>query len=234
MQPGYNDKPADATVRLTGVEKSYAEGMQKRIVLNNINAEFPHCRFIVIQGRSGSGKSTLLNLLGGLDLPDRGEVIIHGQQINRLDEYQRTMLRRRRIGFVFQFIHLIPTLTVAENLAFPLELNHINGAEARYRIEAILTDFDLHDRMDAFPDQLSGGEQQRVAIARAVIHTPAVVLADEPTGNLDRTTERQVLAVMQQLPARHKVTVVCVTHSPEVAAIADEIYRLDGGNLLRT
>lgn len=223
----------DKTVKLTGVEKSYAEGGQNRSVLININAEFTHCRFIVIQGRSGSGKSTLLNLLGGLDLPDRGDVSIHGQVINRLNERERTLLRRRRIGFIFQFIHLIPTLTVAENLAFPLELNNINGAQAHELIENILNDFSLHDRMHSFPDQLSGGEQQRIAIARAVIHTPAVVLADEPTGNLDRTTERQVMDVIAQLPARHEVTVVCATHSPEVAAIADEVYLLDSGNLLR-
>jgi len=222
----------DNTVKLTGVEKSYAEGEQNRTVLKNINAEFSHCRFIVIQGRSGSGKSTLLNLLGGLDLPDQGDVSIHGQIINRLKEHERTLLRRRRIGFIFQFIHLIPTLTVAENLAFPLELNKINGEDAQALIEKILTDLSLQDRMHSFPDQLSGGEQQRIAIARAVIHTPALVLADEPTGNLDRSTERQVLDVMEQLPTRHNVTVICATHSPEVAAIADEVYRLDSGNLL--
>lgn len=223
----------DKTVKLTGVDKSYAEGERNRSVLSNINVEFSHCRFVVIQGRSGSGKSTMLNLLGGLDLPDRGEVSIHGQLINRLNEHERTLLRRRQIGFIFQFIHLIPTLTVAENLAFPLELNNINGVQAQELIVNTLADFSLQDRMHSFPDQLSGGEQQRVAIARAVIHTPSVVLADEPTGNLDRATEQQVLEVLAQLPARHEVTVVCATHSPDVAALADEVYLLDSGNLLR-
>ena len=190
----------ESTIKLMDVEKNYTEGEQKRAVLKKINAEFPHCKFVVIQGRSGSGKSTLLNLLGGLDIPDSGDISIHGQSINRLSENERTLLRRARIGFVFQFIHLIPTLTVAENLAFPLELNNITGLEAQELIEKILVDFSLQDRMHSFPDQLSGGEQQRVAIARAVIHTPALVLADEPTGNLDRATERQVLEVLALLP----------------------------------
>ena len=223
----------DITVKLTGVDKSYTEGGRHRTVLKNIHAGFPRCQFIVIQGRSGSGKSTLLNLLGGLDLPDRGEIVCNGQIINRLDEEQRTLLRRRQIGFVFQFIHLLPTLTVAENLGLPLELNQVEAGEARARIEQFLTEFSMLDRMHDFPDQLSGGEQQRIAIARAVIHRPALVLADEPTGNLDRATERQVLAVLEQLPEAHNVTVICATHSPEVAAIADAVYQLDGGGLQR-
>ena len=224
----------ESTIKLIDVNKSYIEGGQERTVLNNINAEFPYRKFVVIQGRSGSGKSTLLNLLGGLDVPDRGDISIHGQLLNQLNESERTLLRRARIGFVFQFIHLIPTLTVAENLAFPLELNNINGKEAQELIEKTLVDFSLQDRMHSFPDQLSGGEQQRIAIARAVIHTPAVVLADEPTGNLDHATERQVLEVMALLPAGRQVTVVCATHSAEVAAIADEVYVLDSGNLTRS
>ena len=224
----------ESTIKLIDVNKSYIEGGQERTVLKDINAEFPHCKFVVIQGRSGSGKSTLLNLLGGLDVPDRGDISIHGQSINRLNENERTLLRRARIGFVFQFIHLIPTLTVAENLAFPLELNNISGREAQELIEKNLVDFSLQDRMHSFPDQLSGGEQQRVAIARAVIHTPALVLADEPTGNLDHATERQVLEVMALLPAGRQVTVVCATHSAEVAAIADEVYVLDSGNMTRS
>jgi putative ABC transport system ATP-binding protein len=223
----------DTTVKLTGVDKSYLEGGRSRAVLRDVNAEFPSSRFIVIQGRSGSGKTTLLNLMGGLDLPDRGEIRVDGRIINRLDEDQRTRLRRRRIGFVFQFIHLIPTLTVAENLAFPLELNGVDADAAQARIEAMLAEFALPDRMRAFPDQLSGGEQQRVAIARAVIHRPALVLADEPTGNLDRATEREVLAVLGRLPADYAVTVVCATHSPEVASCADAVYHLDGGAMRR-
>ena len=223
----------DITVKLTGVDKSYTEGGRHRTVLKNIDAGFPRRQFIVIQGRSGSDKSTLLNLLGGLDLPDRGEIVCNGQIINRLDEEQRTLLRRRQIGFVFQFIHLLPTLTVAENLGLPLELNRIETGEARARIEQLLTEFSLLDRMHDFPDQLSGGEQQRIAIARAVIHRPALVLADEPTGNLDSDTERQVLAVLERLPETHDVTLICATHSPEVAACADAVYQLDRGALRR-
>jgi putative ABC transport system ATP-binding protein len=218
-------------VKLTGVDKSYVEGDTLRAVLRGISVEFPARRFSVIQGRSGSGKSTLLNLLGGLDLPDRGDIEFLGHIVNRLDEEQRTLLRRRHVGFVFQFIHLIPILTVAENLAFPLELNRIKAGAVRDRVAELLDEFSLLDRMHAYPDQLSGGEQQRVAIARAVIHAPALVLADEPTGNLDRDTEREVLAVLARLPDRHRVSVVCATHSHEVAAMADARFTLDGGGL---
>lgn len=222
----------DTTVKLTGVEKSYFEGEQRRIVLTRINMELPRRKFIVIRGRSGSGKSTLLNLLGGLDLPDRGDIGINGQFINKLTEQERTLIRRHHIGFVFQFFNLIPTLTVAENLAFPLELNNVSTVDTNTRIDEILQAFSLQDRRDSFPDQLSGGEQQRIAIARAVIHTPSIVLADEPTGNLDRDTEREVLELLKQLPEDRKVTVICATHSPEVAAHADEIYELDNGTLI--
>jgi len=223
----------DITVKLSGVDKSYQEGGRSRSVLRNVTIEFPPRRFIVIRGRSGSGKSTLLNLLGGLDLPERGEITCNGQVINRLDEENRTLLRRRHIGFVFQFIHLIPTLTVAENLTFPLELNEVPAGEAQARIELLLREFGLLDRLHDFPDQLSGGEQQRVAIARAVVHRPALVLADEPTGNLDRETERLVLTMLAQLPQSHDVTLICATHSAEVAASADAVYELDGGTLRR-
>lgn len=223
----------DTTVKLIDVEKSYVEAEKRRVVLTRINAELPRRKFIVIRGRSGSGKSTLLNLLGGLDLPDSGDIGINGRYINKLTEQERTLIRRHKIGFVFQFFNLIPTLTVAENLAFPLELNNIKTDDANTRIDNVLEAFSLHDRRESFPDQLSGGEQQRIAIARAVIHTPSIVLADEPTGNLDSDTEREVLDLLNRLPEDHEVTVICATHSPEVAARADEIYELDNRTLIR-
>ena len=220
-------------IELINIHKGYEEAGHQRVVLNEVNAEFCAAGFIVIQGRSGSGKTTLLNLIGGIDLPDSGDIRINGQLINRLDEQERTLLRRRKIGFIFQFFNLIPTLTVAENLAFPLELNGVDKKLADARIRQLLEEFSLSDRINAYPDQLSGGEQQRIAIARAVIHTPAIVLADEPTGNLDQETEQEVLRVLQQLPKTHDITLICATHSEEVAGIADEIYQITNGRLIR-
>ena len=218
-------------IRLSKVTKSYHEGSVRRSVLQGTDAEFPHGKFIVIEGRSGSGKSTLLHLLAGIDLPDSGEVAINGQIINQLTERQRTLFRRKHIGFVFQSFNLIPTLTVAENLRFPLELNGIDGEPARLKIRELLEGFSLADREHSFPDQLSGGEQQRIATCRAIIHTPLLVLADEPTGNLDLETELEVLEILKELPRRHNITVICATHSEEIASIADQVYRLDSGCL---
>lgn len=221
------------SIQLSAVSKAYHEAGQRHPVLEGIDATFRQGQLIVIRGRSGSGKSTLLNLLAGIDLPDAGEICIDGQTINRLNEHDRTLFRRRHTGFVFQSFSLIPTLTVAENISFPLELNGINGAAATERVTALLQQFSLAHRLSSFPDQLSGGEQQRVAIARAVVHTPALVLADEPTGNLDLETELEILALLQSLPRDHGVTVICATHSSEVAALADSVWLLEQGQLIR-
>ena len=220
-------------IRLSNVRKSYLEGNICRQVLEDTSGEFPQGKFIVIEGRSGSGKSTLLNLLAGIDLPDGGEVIIDGRNINRLSERQRTLFRRKHIGFIFQSFNLIPTLTVSENLRFPLELNGIEGEQADFKVQEVLRKFSLSDREGSFPDQLSGGEQQRIATGRAIIHTPLMVLADEPTGNLDLESELQVLELLKKLPEQHQVTVICATHSNEIASIADEVYQLEEGKLHR-
>ena len=220
-------------IRLSSVRKSYLEGNVSRQVLQDASGDFPQGKFIVIEGRSGSGKSTLLNLLAGIDLPDSGDVMIDGQVINQLSERQRTLFRRKHIGFIFQSFNLIPTLTVAENLRFPLELNGIDGERARSMVHELLQKFSLADREDSFPDQLSGGEQQRIATGRAIIHTPLIVLADEPTGNLDLESERRALELLKKLPEQHQVTVICATHSNEIASIADEVYQLEKGKLLR-
>jgi len=220
-----------AAIKLLNLGKSFVEGGITRLVLRDLSLELEHGQMIAIQGRSGSGKTTLLNLIAGLDQPDKGDIYIHGQAITRLDEQQRTLFRRRHLGFVFQGFNLIPTLTVAENLLFPLELNRIGGDQAVRKMKTILELFGLEDRMDSFPDQLSGGEQQRVAIARAIVHKPSIVLADEPTGNLDLDTEKQVLGYLRSLPAAHDVTVICATHSREIARLADSIYLLEEGDL---
>ena len=216
---------------VTGLGKSYAEGRQQRTVLRDVAFDIARGECVALLGRSGSGKSTLLNLLAGIDRPDTGEVAIMGRSITAMGEPELTLLRRRHIGFIYQFFNLIPTLTVAENLALPLELNGTPARERPGRIAALLGQVGLDGREDAFPDQLSGGEQQRVAIARAVIHEPALVLADEPTGNLDARTGNVVLELLGHLFRDQGRTLILVTHSRRVSEIAGRVLALDGGRL---
>jgi putative ABC transport system ATP-binding protein len=218
-------------IRLENLSKSYQEGGQARVVLQQANATFERGEFVAIVGKSGSGKSTLLNLISGIDRADDGAVWLNGQNLTALDERQRTLFRRRNVGFVFQFFNLIPTLTVCENVVLPLELGGVNGAEARHRAGSLLDAVGLLDRCQTFPDRLSGGEQQRVAIARALVHDPLLVLADEPTGNLDEETGRQVLALLDRLTRQAGKNMILVTHSPEAAAYADRVLYLRDGQL---
>jgi len=210
---------------------SYREGGDSRPILNGIDLQVAEHECIALLGRSGSGKSTLLNMLAGIDTPQEGRIQVLGQDINALSERERTLLRRRHIGFVYQFFNLIPTLTVAENVGLPLELNGLKELEISRLVGFILSDVGLGDRWNAFPDQLSGGEQQRVAIARALIHNPTIVLADEPTGNLDAETGDQILGILIGLSRQLKRTLIIVTHSLEVAERADRILTLSDGIL---
>lgn len=210
---------------------SYREGGDSRPILNGIDLQVAEHECIALLGRSGSGKSTLLNMLAGIDTPQAGRITVLGEDINALAERDRTLLRRRHIGFVYQFFNLIPTLTIAENVGLPLELNGVSEQEISRLVGLILSDIGLGDRWNAFPDQLSGGEQQRVAIARALIHNPPIVLADEPTGNLDAETGDQILAILLGLTKQLKRTLIIVTHSREVAERADRILTLNNGLL---
>ena len=210
---------------------SYREGGDSRPILNGIDLQVAEHECIALLGRSGSGKSTLLNMLAGIDTPQEGRIQVMGQDINALSERDRTLLRRRHIGFVYQFFNLIPTLTVAENVGLPLELNGLKELEISRMVGLILSDVGLGDRWNAFPDQLSGGEQQRIAIARALIHNPTIVLADEPTGNLDAETGDQILGILIGLSRQLKRTLIIVTHSLEVAEQADRILTLSDGVL---
>ncbi len=223
-------RPAPAVV-LEGVAKVFREGERPHAVLEDVDLVLPAGRFSVLLGRSGSGKSTLLNLIAGLDAPTRGRITVAGVTITDLSERDRTRFRRDHIGFVYQFFNLIPTLTVRENVALPLELAGRAG-EARRAADALLDAVGLLDRADSAPDRLSGGEQQRVAIARALAADPPLVLADEPTGNLDLETGTRVLDLLRRLVAERQRTLVMATHSRAVAAIADVVLRVEGTGLV--
>ncbi len=244
-----------AFIKIVNLSKSFEEGGRRRAVLEGVNASFARGEFVAILGKSGSGKSTLLNLISGIDDADRGEIWLGGKNLTAMDERQRTLFRRSNIGFIFQFFNLIPTLTVWENVILPVELNagknsaggknhaggksHAggrniaggkNGAGAE-RARELLQAVGLSDRAEAFPDRLSGGEQQRVSIARALVNDPLLVLADEPTGNLDEETGRRVMALLDRLTRQAGKNLLLVTHSREAAAYADRVLTLRNGTL---
>ena len=215
------------SILIQGLSKTYLEGAHQRQVLNNVSAEFEVGKVHAVVGRSGSGKSTLLNLIAGIDLPDAGVIQVAGLNITDFDERRRTLLRRQHIGIIFQFFNLITSLTVAENVRLPLELNGQSNSAQRAR--QALDRVGLGDRSDSFPMVLSGGEQQRVAIARAIVHQPSIILADEPTGNLDDTVAAQVFLALTN--TRGGSTVIIVTHSMELAKQCDYQWHLHSGQL---
>ena len=219
-------------IRLENLSKSFREGAHTRLVLRDASATFARGEFAAVLGRSGTGKSTLLNIISGIDQADSGSVWLEGQNMVALDERARTLFRRQNIGFVFQFFNLISTLTVWENVMLPLELKSVPSGEADHRAGSLLDGVELLDRRDTFPDRLSGGEQQRVAIARALVHDPLLVLADEPTGNLDEETGHQVLMLLDRLTRQAGKNLILVTHSAEGAAYADRVLHLKDGRLL--
>ena len=218
-------------IELDGVCKDYDEHGRPHTVLDGVSATIARGELIVLVGRSGSGKSTLLNMIGGLDRPSRGELRIGGQALSGLSEDGLARLRRSEIGFVFQFFNLVPTLTALENLLLPLDLLGVEREEALARARGWLDTVGLSGRGDSFPEELSGGEQQRIALARALIHRPGLVIADEPTGNLDLETARQVLALLDDLCRREGTTLVMATHSPEVVGVADRVFAIHEGRL---
>ena len=210
-------------VTLTSLNKSYRTGVAEQVVLADLDLTIDSGEFIVILGRSGSGKSTLLNLLGAMDRPSSGHIAINGTDISKLNERARTDFRRTSLGFIFQAYNLIPTLTVVENVMLPLTLNGIfdNG-----RALQLLDDLNLADKANAWAEDLSGGEQQRVAIARALVHTPSQILADEPTGNLDVETGREIIRLIDDLVRREGKTLIMATHSQEVIGYADRVLTI--------
>ncbi len=227
--PGTGER---ALIELKSLRKSYHEGETEHVVLADATGEVCRGELVVLVGPSGSGKSTLLNLISGIDVPSAGDVVIDGVPVTRLDERTRTLFRRRAIGFIFQAYNLIPTLTVAENLRLPLELNGRRGPREDARIAELLERIGLGDRAGSYPDRLSGGEQQRVAVARALVHDPLLVLADEPTGNLDAETADEVLRLLDGLTRGAGKTMLVVTHSPRVVELADRALTIRAHRLV--
>ncbi len=221
----------ESVVRIEHLSKVYERGEEKRVVLDDLSVEFPSGQFTSIRGRSGSGKSTLLNLIAGIDEPTSGQVVIGDQGINQMSPRNRAHFRRDNIGFVFQFFNLIPTLTVLENVSLPSELSGRSEAESHERAARLIDQVGLSGREPDFPDRLSGGEQQRIAIARALVEEPVLVLADEPTGNLDRITGELVLSMLEDLIQERGLTLILATHSHLIAQSADQKWALLDGKL---
>jgi putative ABC transport system ATP-binding protein len=222
---------ASSEIQLRNLSKSFTEGRRQHRVLDDVSADFLRGETVAVRGRSGSGKSTLLNLIGGIDTPDAGRIAVAGVDLTGLSERDRTLFRRRHIGFVYQAFNLVPTLDVADNIRLVLELNGVPAVEAERRIDELLAAVGLGDRAASYPDVLSGGEQQRVAIARALCHQPAVVIADEPTGNLDDSTADTVLGLLDRLVRDRGGTMLIATHSAQVASVCDREIEVHGGKL---
>ena len=216
-------------IRLVKASRSY--GTPPVTALDSVSLEIGRGEFVAITGPSGSGKSTLLNLLGGLDHPTSGEVVVDGVHLERADDRELTLYRRLKLGIVFQFFNLLPSMSVVENVELPLLLRGDDAREARVKALEMLDQVGMARRSSHFPHQLSGGEMQRAAIARGLVHGPSLLLADEPTGNLDSANASQVLEVIAKIASRRTATIIMVTHSDSVAALADRRIRMKDGRV---
>jgi len=221
-------------IQIKNVSKSYWRDNFEIPVLNNINLNINQGEFVALMGPSGSGKTTLLNLIAGIDKPTKGEVEINGTYISSLNESALAKWRSSNVGFVFQFYNLIPVLTAYDNVELPLLLTKFSKAERRQHVETALSIVGLGDRMDHYPKQLSGGQEQRVAIARAFVTDPLILVADEPTGDLDKNSADEILSLMEQLNIEFKKTIIMVTHDPHAAERARILHHLEKGDLIRS
>ena len=221
----------EALVRVSNVEKSFRRGSEDIHVLSGMNFEVPQGDFVALMGPSGSGKSTLLNLIGGLDRPTTGSVVIGNDRIDQMSDRQLAAWRARHVGFVFQFYNLMPVLTAARNVELPLLLTHLSGAQRKKHVETALGVVGLSHRLHHYPRTLSGGEQQRVGIARAIATDPTLLLCDEPTGDLDRKSGDEILTLLQALNKDHGKTIIMVTHDPHASARATRTVYLEKGQL---
>jgi len=218
-------------IQMSDIDKSFDDSGSRRIIFRRASALFPSGKISVIVGKSGVGKSSLLNLISGIDLPDKGSIQVGDHCISLMNDTARTLFRRRHIGFIYQFFNLIPVLTVLENVTLIAELDKVPQKTCRHRAETLLDQAGLWERRHDFPDTLSGGEQQRVAIVRALVNDPDLVLADEPTGNLDQATGAHIMEMISTLARKKNKTLVMVTHSPDAAAWADQIFSVGSGTL---
>src|SRR5216683_5294029 len=218
-----------ATVNVQNVRKVYHRDSLEIVVLDGINLKVPEGEFVALMGPSGSGKTTLLNLIAGIDKPTRGRIVVGGRDISQMSQSELARWRSSTIGFIFQLYNLIPVLTAFENVELPLLLTSLKKAERRKHVEAALSIVNLTDRMDHYPRQLSGGQEQRVAIARAIVSDPAILVADEPTGDLDAKSAEEILQLITQLNQEFKKTIVMVTHDPKAANRAHRMVHLDKG-----
>lgn len=214
--------------------KAFDEGGRRRTILDHVDLDIPQGEFFALLGKSGSGKSTLLNMISGIDRADSGQIVVAGTNVTSLNERDLTLFRRDHIGIVFQFFNLIPTLTVLENVTLPHELRGVSRGKSEGLGRVLLERVGLGNRANSFPDKLSGGEQQRVAIARALVHEPVLVLADEPTGNLDEDNGRSILQLLLELTRDAGKTIVMATHNPEIVPLADRVCRIHEGQLVVT
>jgi putative ABC transport system ATP-binding protein len=223
---------SDALIKVRAVDKEYQRGGERIHVLQGLNLDVEQADFVAFMGPSGSGKTTLLNLLGGLDVPTSGTISVAGDEISHMSRAKLTAWRARHVGFIFQMYNLIPVLTAFDNVELPLLLTRLNKRQRREHVETALALVGLQDRMGHFPRQLSGGQEQRVAIARAIVTDPTFLLADEPTGDLDRKAADEILALIEQLVHDYRKTVLMVTHDPRAAERAHSVLHLDKGVLV--
>lgn len=223
--------PEDPMVEISHIYKSYSRGGRRIPVLEDITFDIPRGEFLALMGPSGSGKSTLLNLIAGIDKADSGEILVGGVDITKLTETELAAWRATHVGFIFQFYNLIPVLTAFENVELPLHLTNLTRSERRAHVELALRVVNLAGRMDHYPGQLSGGEQQRVAIARAIVTDPEILVADEPTGDLDRVSAEEILDLMGRLNRESRKTIIMVTHDPRAAKRAAQMKFLEKGVL---
>jgi putative ABC transport system ATP-binding protein len=222
---------SDALIEISHVEKVYRRDALEIPVLNDVNLKVPEGEFLALMGPSGSGKTTLLNLIAGIDQPTRGRVIVGGRDISQISQTELAKWRSSTIGFIFQLYNLIPVLTAFENVELPLLLTNLKRSERRKHVETALSIVNLNDRMDHYPRQLSGGQEQRVAIARAIVSDPSILVADEPTGDLDAKSADEILVLLNRLNQEFQKTIVMVTHDPKAAGRAHRMVHLDKGIL---
>jgi putative ABC transport system ATP-binding protein len=225
---------SSSLIRVRGLDKKYQRGGEEIHVLQGLNLDVDKGDFVAFMGPSGSGKTTLLNLLGGLDVPSSGEVVVAGDEVTHMSSNRLTKWRARHVGFIFQMYNLIPVLTAFQNVELPLLLTRLSKAERRKHVETALGVVGLADRMNHYPRQLSGGQEQRVAIARAIVSDPTFLLCDEPTGDLDRKSADEIMDLIQQLVKQYGKTVLMVTHDPMAARRADVTLHLDKGALVES